>query len=134
MHVALILHPLLCPFHEYRSPKTHHYKMHEINCTMSPFRKTQTRLFFFSFQVSWLRHNDVGLLSVGKYKYIRDERFQILHEPHSKDWVLVIKAVKYSDQGLYECQVNTSPMLRKSIFLNVVGKYYVLHVLGMHAR
>eukprot|EP00095_Tigriopus_kingsejongensis_P012762 snap_masked-scaffold30_size591359-processed-gene-4.18 protein:Tk12762 transcript:snap_masked-scaffold30_size591359-processed-gene-4.18-mRNA-1 annotation:"AGAP011128-PA" len=71
-------------------------------------------------QVSWVRHNDVSLISVGKYQYIKDPRFKILHEPHAHDWILRIQAVKYSDEGLYECQVNTSPLLRQPIHLHVV--------------
>ncbi|XP_059081197.1 zwei Ig domain protein zig-8-like [Tigriopus californicus] len=70
--------------------------------------------------VSWVRHSDVSLISVGKYQYIKDPRFKILHEPHAHDWILRIQALKYSDAGLYECQVNTSPILRRPIFLNVV--------------
>lgn len=70
--------------------------------------------------VSWVRHSDVSLISVGKYQYIKDPRFKILHEPHAHDWILRIQALKYSDAGLYECQVNTSPILRRPIYLNVV--------------
>ena len=31
------------------------------------------------------------------------------------------RSLKKSDEGLYECQVNASPMLRLTIYLNVVG-------------
>jgi neurotrimin len=64
----------------------------------------------------------VSLISVGKYQYSRDSRFKIIHEPHTQDWVLVIQAVKFEDAGPYECQVNTSPVMRKTIYLTVVGK------------
>jgi len=36
-------------------------------------------ILFFP-QVSWLRHRDVNLLAVGKFVYIRDDRFKVLHE------------------------------------------------------
>ena len=34
------------------------------------------------------------------------------------------RSLKKSDEGMYECQVNASPMLRFTIYLNVVGKYH----------
>ena len=74
-------------------------------------------------QVSWVRHNNVSLISVGKYKYIKDERFRIVHEHHDEDWILAIKSVKKADQGVYECQVNTSPLQRQKFYLKTVGKY-----------
>ena len=75
-------------------------------------------------QVSWVRHNNVSLISVGKYKYIKDERFRIVHEHHDEDWILAIKSVKKADQGVYECQVNTSPLQRQKFYLKTVGKYW----------
>ena len=74
-------------------------------------------------QVSWVRHNDVGLISVGKFQYIRDPRFKIVHAPRSQEWMLVIRAVRFGDEGPYECQVNTSPIRRETVYLTVVGKY-----------
>ncbi|CAB4059260.1 unnamed protein product [Lepeophtheirus salmonis] len=71
--------------------------------------------------VSWVRHNDVNLISVGKYKYIKDKRIRILHESH--EWVLIITDVQFFDKGLYECQVNSSPRVSKIISLNVVQPY-----------
>ena len=78
------------------------------------------------FQVSWVRHSDVSLISVGKYQYMKDKRFRVLHEPHAQDWILVIKSVTFADEGMYECQVNTSPILRQGVFLTVVGKWPAL--------
>lgn len=59
--------------------------------------------------VSWVRYRDVSLIAVGKYVYISDVRFKVLHEPHSDEWFLVIKSVSYKDQGVYQCQVNSEP-------------------------
>ena len=64
----------------------------------------------------------MSLISIGKYKYIRDERFRIVHEHHDEDWILVIKSVTEADRGVYECQVNTSPLLRQKFYLRIVGK------------
>ena len=80
-----------------------------------------TYIYYILLQVSWVRHRDVSLISVGKYKYIKDARFQIVNDRH-EEWVLVIKDVGLDDQGLYECQVNTSPLLRQAFYLHVVGK------------
>ncbi len=118
--------------------------------------------------MSWVRHDDVSLISVGKLKYIKDERFKVINEENSQDWVLAIRykpffihsilvffcllalgvasqscfsnvkwnafrSLKKSDEGLYECQVNASPMLRLTMYLKVVGKfalflYYTFHI------
>ena len=79
-------------------------------------------LMFAFFQVSWVRYKDVSLIAVGKFVYISDDRFKVLHEPHSHDWFLVIKSVSYQDQGIYECQVNSEPPTTYKYRLRVVGK------------
>lgn len=39
------------------------------------------------------------------------------------EWQLVIKDVRFSDAGQYECQINTSPVLSHTLKLAVVGEY-----------
>ena len=78
----------------------------------------------FIFQVSWVRYRDTSLLSVGKFVYISDRRFKVLHEVNSSDWFLVIKSVTYDDQGIYECQVNSDPYRTFKFHLSVVGEYF----------
>ena len=39
------------------------------------------------------------------------------------EWQLIIKDVRYSDAGQYECQINTSPVLSHTLKLAVVGEY-----------
>ncbi|CAH1635037.1 unnamed protein product [Spodoptera littoralis] len=39
-------------------------------------------------QVSWVRHRDIHLLTVGRYTYTSDQRFRAIHLPHSEDWTL----------------------------------------------
>ena len=46
--------------------------------------------------VSWIRHKDNHLLTVGRYTYTSDERFRVL----SEDYTLKILTVKISDSGL----------------------------------
>lgn len=84
----------------------------------------QTFSFFFCFQVSWVRHRDIHLLTVGRYTYTSDQRFRALHQPHTEDWILQIKYPQHRDSGIYECQISTTPHLSHFIHLNVVGKFY----------
>lgn len=42
-------------------------------------------------QVSWVRHRDIHLLTVGRYTYTSDQRFRAIHLPHSEDWTLQVK-------------------------------------------
>lgn len=105
-------------------------------------------LFLVSFlqtilQVSWVRHRDIHLLTVGRYTYTSDQRFRALHHPHSEDWMLQIKYPQHRDSGMfhkhtayilvivmlnelnlgiYECQVSTSTPMSHHIHLNVIGE------------
>ena len=137
----------------------------------------------FCCQVSWLRHKDVKLLSVGTYLYttvnkqilqiklelvpdfflfnfgtwslftflsvlkikmfnflrkarniciflldnytltfFKDPRMMVRQDLSAGEWQLIIKDVRYSDAGQYECQINTSPVLSHTLKLAVVGK------------
>lgn len=67
--------------------------------------------------VSWIRHRDLHILTVGKYLYTSDERFQPLHKEGSDDWILFIKYAQHRDSGIYECQISTQPI--RSIFINL---------------
>ena len=77
------------------------------------------------FQVSWVRYRDTSLIAVGKFVYISDHRFKVLHEPNSSEWFLIIKAVTYEDEGIYECQVNSEPYKTYQFQLSVVGEYFL---------
>lgn len=74
-------------------------------------------------QVSWIRHRDIHLLTVGRYIYTTDQRFKAIHQPHSEDWMLQIKYPQHRDSGIYECQVSTTPHISHFIHLDVVGEY-----------
>ena len=78
------------------------------------------------FQVSWVRYRDTSLIAVGKFVYISDHRFKVLHEPNSSEWFLIIKAVTYEDEGIYECQVNSEPYKTYQFQLSVVGEYFLV--------
>lgn len=69
--------------------------------------------------VSWLRHSDTHLLTTGLYTYTPERRFSAIHRSSSEDWVLEIRNVQLEDQGIYECQVSTTPVRSQIIALHV---------------
>eukprot|EP00093_Oithona_nana_P000607 00607.XXX_2260_1001_1 [CDS] Oithona nana genome sequencing. len=68
-------------------------------------------------RVSWVRHRDVQILSVGGQIFTSDSRFSSLHSEDEGRFTLVITRVRPSDQGTYECQISTKPT--KSLFINL---------------
>lgn len=74
------------------------------------------------FQVSWIRHRDIHILTVGSYTYTSDQRFQVNHHKDSDDWTLQIKWAQNRDAGIYECQISTQPVKSYFVNLDVVGK------------
>ena len=78
--------------------------------------------------VSWIRHKDSHLLTVGRYRYISDERFRAITKVPSEDYLLQILPVKISDSGLYECQISTTPVQRHHVWLTVAEP--VTEILG----
>ena len=70
-----------------------------------------------------MRYRDTSLLAVGKFIYTQDERFKVLHEVGSDEWFLVIRSVRYDDQGVYECQINAELDKKSTKYLlSVVGE------------
>lgn len=70
--------------------------------------------------VSWVRHRDIHLLTVGRYTYTSDQRFQSIHSPQTEDWMLQIRYPQRRDSGFYECQVSTTPPIGHSMYPSVV--------------
>ncbi|XP_076069621.1 zwei Ig domain protein zig-8-like [Oratosquilla oratoria] len=70
--------------------------------------------------VSWLRHRDTHLLTVGRYTYTSDQRYRAHHTVGSEDWALTIDFAQVRDSGLYDCQVSTTPPMSHKIWLTVV--------------
>ncbi|CAL4185478.1 unnamed protein product, partial [Meganyctiphanes norvegica] len=70
--------------------------------------------------VSWIRGRDVRILTVGRYTYTSDLRYEALHLDGTNQWTLRIKSVQPRDQGDYECQVSTKPIKAFSVFLRVL--------------
>ena len=80
-------------------------------------------------QVSWFRTRDLHLLTVGRFTYTSDDRFKAVHQKGSDDWLLKIHYVQHRDAGRYECQVSTTPPLSYSVYLSVVGRINITHLL-----
>lgn len=78
--------------------------------------------FSYNLQVSWVRHRDIHLLTVGRYTYTSDQRFEAIHSPHTEEWTLRIRYPQRKDSGIYECQISTTPPIGHPVFLTVVGK------------
>ena len=73
-------------------------------------------------QVTWIRHRDVHILTVGEYTYTTDQRFLARHNQNTDEWTLVIKYVQERDAGIYECQIPSRIPRSYPINLNIVGK------------
>lgn len=69
--------------------------------------------------VSWLKRDTIHLLTVGRYTYTSDLRFEGKHVAGSLDWSLLLRDATPSDSGEYDCQVSTTPPIAVTIFLNV---------------
>lgn len=74
-------------------------------------------------KVSWIRHRDIHILTVGTYTYTTDQRFQTTFHRDINEWTLQIKWAQERDAGMYECQISTQPIKSYSVRLNVVGMY-----------
>ncbi|XP_058448513.1 zwei Ig domain protein zig-8-like [Malaya genurostris] len=70
--------------------------------------------------VSWVRHRDIHLLTVGRFTYTSDQRFQCVHNLQTDDWSLQIRYPQKRDTGVYECQISTTPPVGHSMYLSVV--------------
>lgn len=70
--------------------------------------------------VSWIRHRDIHLLTVGRSTFSNDQRFQSIHNPQLEDWSLQVRYPQKADSGTYECQVSTTPPRGVLMHLSIV--------------
>ncbi|XP_011335035.1 zwei Ig domain protein zig-8 isoform X1 [Ooceraea biroi] len=70
--------------------------------------------------VSWVRHRDIHLLTVGRYTYTSDQRFEAMHKVHTEEWILRIRYPQRKDSGIYECQISTTPPIGHPVHLTIV--------------
>jgi len=78
--------------------------------------------------VSWIRHDNLHIISAGRYTYTSDTRFQAVHRDDSEEWVLKIRDARVEDSGMYECQVSTQPV--RSYFVHLRVGVPVATILG----
>ena len=74
-------------------------------------------------QISWIRYKDTSLLTVGRYTYTTDLRFEAFHSHHTDDWIVRLKNPKPSDSGVYGCQISTTPHRTQLVYLTVHGNF-----------
>jgi len=72
-----------------------------------------------NYTVSWMRHKDLHILSVGRLMYSSDNRYEIVHRENTNEFQLHIHHLKSTDEGVYECQVSTKPITAFYINLKV---------------
>ncbi|XKL63664.1 hypothetical protein PGB90_006028 [Kerria lacca] len=68
--------------------------------------------------ISWIRHQNIQILTVDKYVFTGDKRFEILNE-NPTNWTLKINNVGVDDAGIYECQISTQPIVSFLVYLSV---------------
>jgi len=78
--------------------------------------------------VSWIQHDNLHIISAGRYTYTSDTRFQAVHHDASNDWTLKIREARVEDSGMYECQVSTQPV--RSYFVHLLVGVPVATILG----
>lgn len=71
--------------------------------------------------VSWIRTRDLHILTSHLHTFTSDSRFSVLHKADSSAWNLRILGAKPTDEGRYECQVNTDPKMMLAVFLHIRG-------------
>ncbi|KAF2369156.1 Immunoglobulin I-set [Trinorchestia longiramus] len=70
--------------------------------------------------VSWVRMRDADILTVDRYTFVGDERFEAQYSSVAETWNLIINYVQIRDAGDYECQVSTEPKMSQFFNLRVV--------------
>ncbi|XP_037781618.1 zwei Ig domain protein zig-8-like [Penaeus monodon] len=70
--------------------------------------------------VSWIRHRDLHILSVGPVTYTTDNRFEAIPEEGAGNWMLRLRYASPRDSGQYDCQVSSRPPTYRTVHLTVV--------------
>ncbi|XP_042221632.1 uncharacterized protein LOC121866102 isoform X1 [Homarus americanus] len=71
-------------------------------------------------QVSWIRHRDLHILTVGPTTYTSDSRFAAVQHAGKGDWMLRLQYASPRDSGQYDCQVSSTPPTARTTLLTVV--------------
>ncbi|XP_042211647.1 uncharacterized protein LOC121859054 [Homarus americanus] len=70
--------------------------------------------------VSWIRHRDLHILSVGSVTYTSDSRFEAVPHAGKGDWLLRLQYAHPRDSGQYDCQVSSAPPTARTTHLTVI--------------
>ena len=74
---------------------------------------------FILLQIIWMNPKRI-LFARDEQRTIEDQRVSVTR-PSNGDWNLRIAHVRYNDSGEYLCQINTSPVKIKRVYLYVQG-------------
>lgn len=72
--------------------------------------------------MSWIRHRDLHILSVGAATYTSDDRFLVVPDKVTGDWALRLMYARPRDSGQYDCQVSSTPAFGRTIHLEIIGE------------
>ncbi|KAG8192567.1 hypothetical protein JTE90_015202 [Oedothorax gibbosus] len=71
------------------------------------------------YRVAWIRVESQTILSIHTHVITRNYRITLDHK-NRQTWNLAIASVEESDRGQYMCQINTVPMKKRLIYLEVL--------------
>ncbi|XP_050403469.1 uncharacterized protein LOC126819470 isoform X2 [Patella vulgata] len=76
-------------------------------------------------QVTWQKVGEDFFTTIGRLTWVKNDNIMVEHiqkTPETvSDWNLLIKNVKPSDAGLYECKITATTILKRTVQLNVIG-------------
>jgi len=58
-------------------------------------------------QIMWRKVGDLHPLTIDQSTFVSDSRISVNVDERRREWQLVIDDVKQTDDGVYNCQVNT---------------------------
>jgi len=50
--------------------------------------------------ISWIRHADLHILTVGRYTYTADNRYQSIYNPTTDEWILQVTQNRVKEPGV----------------------------------
>ena len=79
-------------------------------------------IFVNVLQVIWRRASEPHPISIGEVLFSKDSRYNISFSRERREFNLLIRDVKVSDKGVYECQVSSKDKIIRHVLLIVNGK------------
>jgi len=74
-------------------------------------------------QVVWRREAAIHPLTIGLFTFVSDSRVSVRHNATLDTWCLVIERVQQTDDGTYQCQINSKHDQTNSfdVYLHVIS-------------